>query len=68
MSQNAVENFLGRIVTDHKFRRLAEASLEFACSREGLLMSQDELECLKGLNFAEFANLAEGIDGALRRG
>lgn len=67
MSQSAVETFLGRIVTDHKFRCLAESSLEYACNREGFVLSAEELRSLSTLRFAEFARLAESVDGALRR-
>lgn len=67
MSQNAVESFLGRIITDKKFRKRAMAALEPACSGAGLVVSREEMACLKSLNFAHFEQLAESVDGAIRR-
>lgn len=67
MSQDAVENLLGRIITDKGFRQRAMVSLEQACAGVGLLISAEEMIFLKAIDFKLFDQVAESIDGAIRR-
>ena len=67
MSQEAVESFLGRIITDNDFRRHAVVSLEHACAKVGLKLSTEEISLLKILDFPLFSLIAESVDDALRR-
>jgi len=68
MSQAAVESFLGRIITDSDFRRLAMRSTEIACQGLGLNISPSEMSYLKGHDFALMGAIAENIDDAIQRG
>ncbi|NVN90300.1 MAG: hypothetical protein HXX11_06810 [Desulfuromonadales bacterium] len=59
MSQEAVEQALGRLITDERFRGLAAESLEAACLQEGYRLFPSELRLLSGLEqqyIREFAN------------
>jgi hypothetical protein len=67
MSQEAVEIFIGRIITDEKFRKLAIKSVDKACLSVGLKVSAQELSYLRKLNFALFGEVAVTIDGSIRR-
>ena len=68
MSQQAVEQTLGRLITDKRFRRLAVESLKSACLREGYQLTPAEVllvaKCLDLSGLNEFAN---GLDPGLRR-
>ena len=68
MSQEAVEVFIGRIITDEKFRKQATKSVDQACSTIGLKVSSQELIFLQQLDFTLFGEVAMSIDGAIRRG
>lgn len=67
MSQNAIESFIGRAITDKSFRQLAMVSLEYACASAGLTVSSVETVCLKSLDLSLFDQLAENVDVAIRR-
>jgi hypothetical protein len=67
MSQEAVERFLGRLVTDERFNRLAAESLEAACWREGYNLSPEELRLLSGSKLWRVAALAGLLDPGLCR-
>jgi hypothetical protein len=68
MSQNEVERFLGRVITDEDFRMRAQNSLHGCCLAEGFAISPEELSLLSGLDFQQFGLLAENLDGSIRRG
>ena len=68
MSQEAVEIFIGRIITDERFRKQAIKSVDQACSTVGLKVSSPEMGYLRQLDFALFGEVALTIDGAIRRG
>jgi hypothetical protein len=68
MSQEAVELFIGRIITDEKFRKQAIKSVDQACSTIGLKVSAQEISYLRLLDFTLFGEVALTIDGAIRRG
>ena len=67
MSQIEVERFLGRIITDAEFREKAASSLEEACSKEGITLSQEELLLLCRSDFTKFGLVAEALDDGIRR-
>jgi len=67
MSQNEVERFMGRIITDAEFRACAERSLERACYSEGYALSAVELSLLCNLDFQLFQQVYETIDDSIKR-
>ena len=67
MSQDAVERFLGRILTDQRFRPLASESLDAAIQREGFQLNPAERRLLSPLVLEQFDEIAGRVDPALRR-
>lgn len=67
MSQEAVEQVLGRLITDERFRNSAGCSLEAACLQEGYSLNQVELRLLSGLELQCFAELAGRLSPGLCR-
>jgi hypothetical protein len=67
MSQAAVEQVLGRMITDERFRRLATKSLETACLQEGYRLFPSELRLLSGLEMQCIIELAGQLDPGLCR-
>ena len=68
MSQNEVERFLGRIITDADFRARAARSLMSACYGEGIALSKEEMALLCNIDFSQFGLVAETLDDSIRRG
>ncbi|MBU5635796.1 hypothetical protein KOM00_03535 [Geomonas sp. Red69] len=67
MSQESVEKFLGRLITDDNFRRQATASLERAALQAGLIMSAAEITALQRLDLDLLAALADSVDDSVLR-
>ena len=67
MSQTAVEQVLGRMITDERFRSFAAASLEAACLQEGYRLFPAELRLLSNLDMQCIIKLADRIDPGLCR-
>ncbi|QWV93956.1 hypothetical protein KP004_01830 [Geomonas oryzisoli] len=67
MSQESVEKFLGRLVTDGNFRRVAAASFEHAALQAGLTMSQAEIAALQRVDLDLLAALADSVDDSILR-
>jgi hypothetical protein len=67
MSQEAVERFWGRMLTDRRFRTQAGESLEPAIPREGLQLNPAELRLLSPLVLGYFDEIAGQVEPALRR-
>ncbi len=67
MSQTAVESYLGRVITDRKFRQLAMVSPEYACSNAGLDLSSLEKVSLQALDLSLLDGMADTIDMAIQR-
>ncbi|MGA7826739.1 MAG: Os1348 family NHLP clan protein [Geobacteraceae bacterium] len=67
MSQAAVEQVLGRMITDERFRLLATESLETACLQEGYQLFPEELRLLSGLDLHCVAEFAGRLDPGLCR-
>lgn len=67
MSQNEVERFLGRIITDADFRTRAARSLESACYSKGFSLSTAEMSFLRNIDYSLIAVIAETIDDSIKR-
>jgi hypothetical protein len=67
MSQEAVEQALGRLITDEHFRRLAADSLEAACLREGYRLIPSELQLLSSLDQQHIREFASRLNPGLCR-
>ena len=67
MSQETVEQVLGRLITDERFRRQAADSLEEACLQEGYRLLTGELKLLSGLDVELIAGLTGRLNRGLRR-
>lgn len=68
MSQKAVEQLIGRLITDTCFREKAARSLEKACFEEGYDLTEAERRLVASLDFKRLA-LAEylWLDDEIRR-
>ena len=67
MSQVEVERFLGRIITDAKFRTKAVHSLETVFYSEGLSLSAAEKSFLRVIDYSLLNMIAELIDDSIKR-
>ena len=67
MSQESVERFLGRLMTDDRFRERAKTTLEQSCFNEGYVLSKLESAYLSKLDFELLGTVAANLDDALRR-
>lgn len=67
MSQADVERFLGRIITDAKFRTRTRSCLDNACFSNGFSLSTAEKALLRHLDYSLIELIAESIDDSLRR-
>ena len=67
MSQAEVERFLGRIITDAKFRAKTRGCLEGACFSTGFSLSIAEITFLQHIDYALIELIAESIDDSIRR-
>ncbi len=67
MSQNEVERFLGRIITDADFRTGAARSLESACFSKGFSLSIAELSFLSFIDYSLIKLIVETIDDSIKR-
>ena len=67
MSQESVEQFLGRVITDGRFRQKAITSLEKTCLSEGYSLSKAETGYLANIDFKLFGLVATTLDDSIRR-
>jgi len=67
MSQQAVEETLGRLITDSAFRRLFYMNPAAACRRESLDLTTREIEALAALNAARLQAVARVLDARIVR-
>ena len=59
MSQKAVEQLLGRLMTDGKFRRRALKALDSACMEEGYDLTDAERHIVASMDLAGLASSGE---------
>jgi hypothetical protein len=67
MSQEAVERFLGRAITDERFRKRASVAFEQCCISEGYSLSAYESTQLSKLDLRLLSSVAATLDDAIRR-
>lgn len=67
MSQLAVEHYLGRLLTDEQFRRIAGKSLVTACRGIGLELTAGELDLLSRVDLNRIEDCSRHLDSRLRR-
>ncbi len=67
MAQESVENFLGRLITDDDFRKLAKNSLTKACLEYGYTLTAAEQKIMQSIDFDSFIFLANSIDKGIKR-
>ena len=67
MSQEAVERFLGRLLTDDAFRQRAASSLVDASRKEGYLLSSEELAAIGKEDIKRLDPVAEQLDSRIKR-
>lgn len=67
MSQEAVERFLGRLLTDEMLRKRAEHSVESACSEAGLILNAGELRSIHHEDIIRLQKVAIHLDANLKR-
>ncbi len=67
MSQDCVERFLGRLITDDAFREQARAGLAKACAEHGFSLTDEEMKSLEKLCLERFGPLSEIVDKGIKR-
>ena len=67
MSQIELERFLGRLILDADFRARAAYSLIKVCCDEGMALSAEEMLLLSRVDFSQFSQIAETLNGSIRR-
>lgn len=67
MSQESVERFLGRLITDERFREKAKSSLEQSCRTAGYSLSPEETKYLAQIDFKLFSFVSSTLDEAIIR-
>ena len=67
MSQQAIELFLGRLITDEYFRESAKKSLEKTCMANGFAFSEKEMRILQKIDFDRFSVTAACLDKDILR-
>jgi hypothetical protein len=67
VAQEAVESFLGRLLTDDQLRRRAVSSLQEAAEKGGYRLSQEELQAIRLDDLIRIETVAVQLDRAIRR-
>ncbi|MCE1225442.1 MAG: Franean1_4349 family RiPP [Geobacteraceae bacterium] len=67
MSQGTIEQVLGRMLTDDRFRRRAMLSLEETLQKEGYNLSSRELKSIKQVDMLRLEIVAHDMDMVLKR-
>ncbi len=67
MSQYAVEQLIGRLVTDDAFRESLRHDVSKACHVHGFALTSEELSLIRRINLDVFSRLAELVTDDLRR-
>jgi hypothetical protein len=67
MSQEGVERFLGRLMTDHRFLKLGLRSVPAACRETGFDLSDEELLSIRREDLVRIELIAERLDSRIKR-
>ncbi|MCM0082402.1 Franean1_4349 family RiPP [Geomonas sp. Red32] len=67
MSQDAVEKFLGRLLTDDTFRNLAARAPQEACRSYGYPLTDEEIGAIKAEHLALIALVSIRLDSSIKR-
>jgi hypothetical protein len=67
MSQESVEHFLGRIITDDAFRRMALGSMRLAIAAEDFTFTHEEIEALTLIDGNVIELVSRELDKAIKR-
>lgn len=67
MSQEMVERFLGRLLTDDGYRQLAMRSVPDACRDGGYSLTAEELMVITRGDLVRIELIAERLDHTLKR-
>ncbi|QEM67563.1 hypothetical protein FO488_04960 [Geobacter sp. FeAm09] len=67
MSQEGVERFLGRLLTDRRLLQLGLRSLAEACRETGFDLSEGELAAIRREDLLRMKSLAERLDSRIQR-
>ncbi len=67
MSQTAVEQLIGRLVTDDVFRERVRHDVSTACHEHGFALTKNELLLVRRINLEAISQLAELLSDGLRR-
>jgi len=67
MSQEAVEKFLGRLLTDNKCLRIAQSAVSAACYKAGCDLSDEELASITQEDLVRIELIAERLDSRIKR-
>lgn len=67
MSQDNVEKFIGRIITDDQFRTAIDKDFHVVCRENGFVFSEEELEIVRGMELDQFEYIARRIDRGIKR-
>ena len=67
MTQQAVEQTLGKLMTDERFRRRFFAEPAAACREAGLVLSPAELDALTRLSGEDLARVGGRLDPRISR-
>ncbi len=66
MSQDSVERFLGRLLTDDDFRKSVMNSFNRVCFEEGFELTGEERKILQKTDFEKFTMLANVINEGIK--
>jgi hypothetical protein len=66
MSQESVEKFLGRLITDDDFRERVKRSFDCACRENGFRLSDEERTIIQNMDLDQFEPLANTLDGRIK--
>ncbi len=67
MSQNAVEQLIGRLVTDDYFRQKLRRNARAACQENGFSLTEGELQLVQKIDLDLFTSLATLLSDGIRR-
>lgn len=67
MSQEAVERLFGRLLTDDKFRKRAEESIELLCREAGYDLNSGELNAIRRDDIIRLDIVSHQLDRSIKR-